>query len=79
MRTIRASEVGAYLYCQRAWWYQRNGQTPENQMEMAEGLELHARHGRSVMEAGCLRLAAYSLMLLAVLYVATQVALRWLQ
>jgi hypothetical protein len=79
MRTIRASEVGAYQYCQRAWWYQRNGLAPENQMEMAEGLELHARHGRKVMGAGCLRLAAYGVLLLAVLFVAAQIALRMLQ
>ncbi len=79
MRTIRASEVSAYQYCQRAWWYQRNGLAPENQMEMAEGVELHARHGRSVMTAGCLRVAAYGAILLAVLLVATQIALRLLQ
>ena len=79
MRTIRASEVGAYLYCQRAWWYERNGVAPENQMEMAEGVELHARHGRKVMTAGCLRLAAYSVLLLAVLLIATYIALRLLQ
>lgn len=79
MRTIRASEVSAYQYCQRAWWYQRNGLAPENQMEMAEGVELHAQHGRSVMTAGCLRVAAYGVILLAVLLVATQVALRLLQ
>ena len=79
MRTIRASEIGAYHYCQRAWWYQRNGVAPENQMEMAEGVELHAQHGRKVMAAGCLRLAAYSVMLLALLLIATQIALRLLQ
>jgi hypothetical protein len=79
MRTIRASELGAYLYCQRAWWYQRNGVAPENQMEMAVGVELHARHGRKVMAAGCLRAAAYGVVLLAVLLIATQVALRLLQ
>jgi hypothetical protein len=79
MRTIRASEVGAFQYCQRAWWYHRNGVAPENKMEMAEGLELHSRHGRKVMAAGCLRAAAYSVILLAVLLIATQVALRLLQ
>jgi hypothetical protein len=52
---------------------------PENQMEMAEGVELHARHGRKVMAAGCLRVAAYGLLLLAVLFAATQIALHLLQ
>jgi CRISPR/Cas system-associated exonuclease Cas4 (RecB family) len=79
MRTIRASEIGAYQYCQRAWWYHRNGVAPENQMEMAEGMELHTRHGRKVMVAGCLRLAAYGVALLAVLLMVTQLALRLLE
>ena len=65
MRTIRASEIGAYLYCQRAWWYQRRGVPSENKAELAGGTELHYRHGRSVIAAGLLRTAAYALLLLA--------------
>ncbi len=78
MRTIRASEVATFYYCQRAWWYQRSGITPANQMEMDDGIQLHARHGRSVLAAGCLRLAAYSLMLLAVVLLAVYLTLRLL-
>jgi hypothetical protein len=63
MRTIRASEIGAYLYCQRAWWYQQQGMQSENQAEMAGGTELHERHGRIVMTASCLRVLAYTLLL----------------
>ncbi len=63
MRTIRASEIGSYLYCQRAWWYLRQGVKSENQAEMAGGTELHERHGRNVMVIGFLRLAAYALLL----------------
>jgi hypothetical protein len=65
MRTIRASEIGAYLYCQRAWWFQRQGYLSENQAELAEGSELHYRHARRVMVSGFLRLLAYALFLLA--------------
>jgi hypothetical protein len=64
-RTIRASEIGAYLYCRRAWWYQKQGRPSQNQVEMAAGSELHYRHGRSALRLGCLRYAAYALLLLA--------------
>jgi CRISPR/Cas system-associated exonuclease Cas4 (RecB family) len=65
MRTVRASEIGVYLYCRRAWWYQRQGKPNENQAELLAGRELHAQHGRQVITSGCLRLAAYAMLLLA--------------
>lgn len=63
-RTIRASEIGEYLYCQRAWWYQQSGRPSENLIELAAGSELHYRHGRLALRLGCLRVAAYALILL---------------
>jgi CRISPR/Cas system-associated exonuclease Cas4 (RecB family) len=65
LRTIRASEIGSYLYCRRAWWYQHQGIESQNQAEMALGSELHRRHGRAVLLTGCLRSAAYLLLLAA--------------
>jgi hypothetical protein len=65
MRTIRASEIGTFLYCQRAWRLRLEGYEPENQAELAGGTELHFRHGRSVMLSGCLRVFAYALFLSA--------------
>ncbi len=65
MRTLRASEISAYLYCQRAWWYQKQGKPSENQAELTTGTDLHYRHGRTVLVTGCLRLLAYVLLLLA--------------
>lgn len=78
MRTIRASEIAAYSFCQRAWWYQHSGVVPENQMDLVDGIQMHARHGRKMLAIGCLRLAAYSLMLLAVILVAVFWTLRLL-
>jgi hypothetical protein len=66
MRTLRASEIGTYLYCQRAWWYQRKGYASENQAEMAAGHELHQRHGQAVTAAGCQRVLAYTALLAAI-------------
>jgi CRISPR/Cas system-associated exonuclease Cas4 (RecB family) len=67
MRTIRVSEIGSYLYCSRAWWYQRQGIQSENQVELASGSKIHRLHGRSVMVSGCLRLLAYLLILSALI------------
>jgi hypothetical protein len=65
MRTLRASEIGAYLFCQRAWWYQKRGEKSQNLDEMAAGSEMHYRHGRAAIGASCLRVVGYALMLLA--------------
>ena len=65
MKTIRASEIGTYLYCQRAWWYQKKGIPSDNQLEMVEGKKLHERHGRAVVTGSCLRTLAYIALLCA--------------
>ena len=64
MRTIKASEIGSFLYCQRAWWYNnKKGVSSENIVELAAGTEIHHKHGRAVMAAGCLRTLAGILLL----------------
>ncbi len=65
MRTIRASEIGTYLFCQRAWWYQKSGQPSDNLAELVEGSDMHYHHGRAALRLGCLRIMAYILILLA--------------
>lgn len=78
MKTIRASEIGAFLYCRRAWWYTRQGVPSENQASLAGGRRLHERHGRAVLAAGCLRVLAYALLLLAIVLAAAYLAGAWL-
>ena len=63
---IRASEIGAYLYCRRAWWYRKQGVESENQAQMATGTELHRQHGRKVIAAGFLQTVGYVLLLAAI-------------
>ena len=65
MKTIRASEIGSFLYCQRAWWYQQHGEPSENTAELAGGSKIHENHGRAVLATGCLRFLAIALLLLA--------------
>ena len=65
MKKVRASEIGTYLYCKRALWYQLQGVPSENKIELLSGSEVHERHGRSVIASGCLRTIAYLLFLSA--------------
>ncbi len=72
MRTLRASELGSFLYCQRAWWYQRQGIAGQNQTELASGNAFHAGHARSAKLALVFRRAALFLIILAAALVAVQ-------
>jgi len=65
MHPIRASEIGSYIYCARAWWYRRQGWEAENQTELTAGTELHRAHGRNVIAAGFTRALALILLLAA--------------
>lgn len=67
MRPIRASEIGSYLYCRRAWWFHHQGVEPANQAELLGGTELHRQHGRQVLLAGLLRALSLIFMLAALL------------
>lgn len=51
--TIRASEVGDYVYCARSWWLRRvAGEEPTGQERREAGTALHTRHGRAVALSG---------------------------
>ena len=67
IKTIRASEISAYVYCARAWWYRQQGIESDNQGELAAGTEMHSQHGRTILASGCLRAAAYVLLLISIL------------
>lgn len=65
MKTIRASDIGTYLYCRRAWRYRVNGLESANQAEMVAGTALHRAHGRMVFVAGVYKTLAKLLLLIA--------------
>ena len=65
MRIIRASEVGTYLFCARAWWYRLQGVESSNQAEMIAGTVLQRQHGRTVIASGLTRILAIILLLVA--------------
>ncbi|HOG59017.1 MAG TPA: hypothetical protein PK137_01115 [Anaerolineaceae bacterium] len=65
MRVLRASELGSYLYCARAWWYQRLGIPSDNQAELKTGTNFHQQHASGVLQSFLLRAAAVLLLILA--------------
>lgn len=63
---ISASEVGSYIYCNRAWWYKRiDGRESRNITEMQLGTRQHGRHAWIVKGVGQLEKFAYLLIALA--------------
>jgi len=75
---IRASDIGTYLYCRRAWWYRKQGVESENRAEMATGTELHRKHGRKVLAAGLLRTLSLVLFLIALTLLVVYLAFRYI-
>jgi CRISPR/Cas system-associated exonuclease Cas4 (RecB family) len=64
---IRASEIGEYVYCARAWWLRRvAGLEPDGSERRERGTLLHRRHGRAVAGSRVLLLLAAALLVAAV-------------
>lgn len=76
MPVIRASDIGSYLYCRRAWWYRKQGVESENRAELAAGTDLHRRHGRKVLAAGLMRALAMFLLLAALVLLTAYLTLQ---
>ena len=69
-RTVRASEISSFIYCQRAWWYQRQGFEPMNRAELAAGSEFHGEHAGWARTVTLIRVIAWMLVLAALAYLA---------
>ena len=67
-RTIRASEIGAYMYCRRAWWYQRQGFKPMNQEALDAGSDFHTASAGKTQLAVFFRYIAWVMLALSLIY-----------
>ena len=66
---IRASEIGEYVYCHRAWWLHRvKGIESANREHMQAGSAQHLAHGRAVQQSVSLFRFGFVLVLLALIF-----------
>jgi CRISPR/Cas system-associated exonuclease Cas4 (RecB family) len=71
MKIIRASEIGTFVYCKRAWWYAKQGIPSENKGTLTTGEAFHQKHGKSIRLLQRIKLLAYCFVLLAGLLMIT--------
>lgn len=65
---VRASDIGAWAFCQRAWWLARVRRAEHrNPAVLDRGDQMHALHGRTVVRAAWLQRIALVLIGVAVL------------
>ncbi len=70
-RIIRASEIGQYDYCAKAWWLGSvEGVQPSNVRELQAGTVAHEQHGRQVNRAARVQQIAIGLLVLGVILLA---------
>ena len=73
-RIIRASEIGQYVFCAKAWYLGAvEGVSPTNVRALEAGASAHAQHGRAVASAGLARRAA-----MVMLAIGLGLAIAWL-
>jgi len=69
MRVIKASELNSFLYCERAWWYQLQGEPSAKQPAMDAGTQSHQTHARQVKLVPVLIVVAALLALIALIII----------
>jgi len=67
-RTIRASEISAFLFCQRAWWFQRHKKKPINPEELAAGSQFHQAHNAVTRSSHFLQLVGWFFLIVGFLF-----------
>lgn len=63
---VRASDIGLWATCHRAWWLAKVKNAPHrNEAVLTAGVAAHAAHGAQVQRAAVLQRAAVILLVLA--------------
>ncbi|HEX7586741.1 MAG TPA: hypothetical protein VF478_00345 [Anaerolineae bacterium] len=69
LRILRASEIGEYVFCHRAWWLHRVlGVEQANRPQLDAGIARHADHGRAVRRTDSFKAAARVCLLGALIF-----------
>jgi len=80
LRVIRASELGEYSYCSRAWWYRHVLKIAppdrEGASRLEAGVRAHNRHGRTVALSTTMRAIGIALALFGLLALVLALAIR---
>jgi hypothetical protein len=77
-KLIKASEIGEYVFCARAWRLRVDGHEPTfGQQAREAGTRWHLRHGRTIRKARRLYRLAASAVLLAIVVLFLLFLLRW--
>jgi CRISPR/Cas system-associated exonuclease Cas4 (RecB family) len=76
---IRASELGEYVYCARAWWLRREGVEPSGagRERLDAGRRWHTEHGAEVTRAQRLKRVASIALFLAAALLTLLILLWW--
>ncbi len=68
-RLVRASEIGEYVFCRRAWWLHHvQGLESAHRAQREAGIAQHIEHGRQVQRAETMRRAAVFFIVLALVF-----------
>ena len=72
MRPVRASEIGSYIFCQRAWWYSQRGVVPLSTQSLERGSSFHMKNWRITILSRLLRILAFVVLILGFSFIVVQ-------
>lgn len=76
---VRASDIGAWAYCRRAWYLAHVRGVPHARPEILQrGTAAHTHHGRQVRRAGAMQRVGLWLVLAGAILLALFVLVVWM-